>query len=124
MLNKKGQTLILFVIMIPIILGIAALVIDVGVIFANKSHLKEVTKTAIRENISNIDNDTDTKIKNILIKNEVNVDNLEIKISDNKINVKNEISIDSIFGSIIGIKNYKIIEDITGYKENEKIIIE
>lgn len=124
MLNKKGQTLILFVIMIPIILGIAALVVDVGVIFANKSHLKEVTKTAIRENISNIDNETDTKIKNILIKNEVNVDNLEIKISDNKINVKNEISIDSIFGSIIGIKNYKIIEDITGYKENEKIIIE
>lgn len=124
MLNKKGQTLILFVIMIPIILGIAALVVDVGVIFANKSHLKEVTKTAIRESISNIDNDTDTKIKNILIKNEVNVDNLEIKISDNKINVKNEISIDSIFGSIIGIKNYKIIEDITGYKENEKIIIE
>lgn len=124
MLNKKGQTLILFVIMIPIILGIAALVIDVGVIFANKSHLKEVTKTAIRENISNIDNNTDTKIKNILIKNEVNVDNLEIKISDNKINVKNEISIDSIFGSIIGIKNYKIIEDITGYKENEKIVIE
>ena len=124
MLNKKGQTSILFVIMIPLILGLAALVIDIGVIFANKSHLKEVTKTAIRENISNIDSDTDKKIKQILIKNEVNVDNLEIAINDNRINVKNEISIDSIFGSIIGIKNYKIVEDITGYKENEKIIIE
>lgn len=124
MLNKNGQTLILFVILIPIILGIFALVVDVGVVVSSKSHLKEVTKTVIRENVQNIDSDTEEKIKKLLIKNEINVDNLETEIIDNKIRIKNEIEVQSVFGSIVGIKNYKIKIDILGYMENDKFIIE
>ncbi len=120
--NKHGQTLVLFVILIPILLLLAAFVIDMGVIISNKAHLKEVTKLAIKENVDNLE-DTN-KIKKILEINKVDVNNLEINIIDNKINIKNEISVKSIFGSVVGILDYKIKINITGYKSNDKIIIE
>jgi len=73
----------------------------------------------------NVDNLEDTnKIKKILEINKVDVNNLEINIIDNKINIKNEISVKSIFGSVVGILDYKIKINITGYKSNDKIIIE
>jgi len=122
MINKRGQTLALFVILIPILLVIAAFVIDMGVVIYNKSHLKEVSKMALNENVDNLDNTNN--IKKILEKNKVDINNLEINIIDNKINLKNEIEVESIFGAIIGIKNYKVKMNITGYKNNGQIIIE
>lgn len=122
MLNRHGQTLVLFIILIPILLLLAAFVIDMGVILTNKMQLKEVTKLAIKENIDNPDDIN--KIKKIFEINEIDISNLEINVIDNKINIKNEIEVKSIFGSVIGILNYKIKIDITGYKSNDKIIIE
>ena len=46
-MNKHGQTLILFVILIPILLGLAAFVIDVGFMVSKRVELKEVSKTII-----------------------------------------------------------------------------
>lgn len=122
MLNKQGQTLVLFIILIPILLLLAAFVIDMGVILTNKMQLKEVTKLAIKENVDNPDDIN--KIKKIFEINEIDISNLEINVIDNKINIKNEIEVKSIFGSVIGILNYKVKIDITGYKSNDKIIIE
>lgn len=122
MLNKHGQTLVLFIILIPILLLLAAFVIDMGVVLANKMQLKEVTKLAIKENVDNLDDIN--KIKKIFEINEIDISNLEINVIDNKINIKNKIEVKSIFGSVIGILNYKIKIDITGYKSNDKIIIE
>ncbi len=121
-LNKRGQTLVLFIILIPILLGLGALVVDMGVIMASKAHLREVTIMVIKENLDC--SDTENKIKKLLVKNDISVDNLEIEFIDDKLNIKNEIEINSVFGSIVGIKNYQIKVDITGYKENEKVIIE
>lgn len=122
MLNRHGQTLVLFIILIPILLLLAAFVIDMGVILTNKMQLKEVTKLAIKENVDNPDDIN--KIKKIFEINEIDISNLKINVIDNKINIKNEIEVKSIFGSVIGILNYKIKIDITGYKNNDKIIIE
>ena len=122
MFNKKGQTLILMVILIPIVIGIMALVVDVGYLSLEKIHMKEVTKTVIREDLEkNMDNKT---LEEILKKNDIDIQNLKIKRSDNKLNIQNEVEIESIFGAIIGINEYKIKIDITGYKENEKIKFE
>ena len=73
MINKRGQTLALFVILIPILLVIAAFVIDMGVVIYNKSHLKEVSKMALNENVDNLDNTNN--IKKILEKNKVDINN-------------------------------------------------
>ena len=42
MLNNKGQSLVLFVLLLPIMLGIMALVIDVGNVFVKKNHIDNV----------------------------------------------------------------------------------
>lgn len=120
-MNKHGQTLVLFVILLPIILLLAALVVDMGVILNSKTKSKEVTKTIIRENFNDLDEE---KVKDILTANNIATENLEITNSDNEINIKNTYEVESIFGSIIGIKSYTIKIDITGYKKNEKIIFE
>lgn len=120
-MNKKGQTLGLFVILIPILLILGALVIDVGVVINSKVKAKEVAKTIIRENFNNLDEE---KVKMIFSNNKISIKNLEISKSNDRINIKNKYEVDSILGSIIGIKSYKVKIDLTGIKKNEKIIFE
>lgn len=121
-MNKRGQTLALFIIFIPIFIGLAALVMDTGLVISKKAHLKEVTKTAINAYFNK--KMDEEKIKDLLIKNEISVDNLVLEIENNKIMINNEIDVDSIFGGLIGIKEYKIKLKLTGYQDNGKIIIE
>lgn len=120
-MNKHGQTLALFVILIPILLLLVAFVVDMGVVINSKVKTKEVAKTIIRENF---DNFNEEKVKEVFNKNKISTQNLEIIRSDNKINIKNKCEVESIFGAIIGLKSYSIKIDITGIKENEKIIFE
>lgn len=121
-MSKRGQTLVLFIIFIPIFIGLAALVIDTGLVISKKVQLKETTKTIIKEYFNK--NLNENEINDLMVKNDVDVGNLVIEIEDNKIVLNNETKIDSIFGGLIGIKNYKIKIQVTGYKENDKVIVE
>lgn len=124
-MNKHGQTLIIFIILIPIFLGILALVIDVGLVISKKSELKEITKTVIKETIKDLKNDNlNEQIINLFAKNNIEVDNLRIETNEESITIKNEIEIDSIFGNILGFKKYKIKSDIKGTIKENKIIYE
>lgn len=120
-LNNHGQTLVLFVILIPVLIIFVAFIVDTGVVINSKTHLKEVSKTAIRENI---DIKNEEFIKKAFEKNNIDVKNLKIDFVENGIHIKNEYEIDSIFGSIIGIKTYRIHVDIRGIKKENKIIFE
>ena len=120
--NKKGQTLILFIILIPLILGVMAVVVDVGLLISKNSNLKETTKIVIKDSLNN--NLNEEEIRELFIKNKIVVDNLEIKLDNDKIEIKNKVKIDSIFGAIIGLKKYTIKIDIMGYKDNNKIVID
>lgn len=124
-MNKHGQTLIIFIILIPIFLSILALVIDVGLVISKKSELKEITKTVIKETIKDLKNDNlNEQIINLFAKNNIEVDNLRIETNEESITIKNEIEIDSIFGNILGFKKYKIKSDIKGIIKENKIIYE
>lgn len=107
MINRKGQTLILFVILIPILLGLAAFLIDMGLIISKKVHYNEVTRTVLND-VYKDGTFLEEDFKNLLVKNEVDIKNLKIVVDDNKIIINNVIEIDSIMGNIIGIKKYEI----------------
>ena len=49
MKNNKGQTLVLFIIFIPILLLLAAFVIDTGIIIRESTRLKSTTKTVLKD---------------------------------------------------------------------------
>lgn len=120
-MNKRGQTLILFVILIPILLGLCALVIDVGLIVSKSVELKEVSKSIIRH--SYLDT-SEEEIREMFLENDIPVNNLVIEIDEFRIHIQNEYKIDSIFGKIIGIQEYEINVDLTGTWNDEEVIIE
>ena len=122
-MNKRGQTLIFFIILLPFIIGCMAFIIDTGIIAQEKNHLNKTIKMVIKNVYQNDKVDYET-IENLLTKNKIDNNNLLIEINNNKIRIKKEKEIDSIFGSIIGIKKYKIKSEIVGYKNNNKIQFE
>ena len=121
LMNKHGQTLIFFVILIPILLGLCALVVDVGYIVSKNRELKEVSKTIIEDYFNGLDVQ---EIKELYEENSIPIDNLEIDINEDSIHIVNYYEVDSIFGSVIGISDYDIRVDITGTIKDDKVIFE
>ncbi len=119
-MNKKGQTLILFVILIPIFFLFCAIVVDTGIVVDKKIELKEITKEGIELGLNN----KEEEIKNLFLKNKIDVTNLKVNTENNRVEIENEIDVDSVFGSLIGIKTYKIKVYLKGYYQDKKIIYE
>ena len=69
-MNKKGQTLILFVILIPILLGLLAFVVDVGFIVSKTVQLKEVTKMILENTYEDASLE---EIKDLFLENDIPV---------------------------------------------------
>lgn len=121
-LNNKGQTLIMFVLLIPLILLIMALVIDTSFVYKEKIKFQSITKTILRNTYDKrYESNFEEYVSNLYQKNKINTDNLKIKVNENDIIVKNDYKINSIFGRIIGVKNYKIKLSFKVYKENNNI---
>lgn len=116
-MNNKGQTLVLFIIFIPILLLLAAFVIDTGLIIHESTRLKSTTKTVLKD-IYYKEDKTEEKIINLLNENKINTDNIKITTNGSSIRIKNSYEINSIFGKIIGLKNYEVKLDITLKEEN------
>ncbi|MCM1053675.1 MAG: pilus assembly protein TadG-related protein [Ruminococcus sp.] len=121
LLNKHGQTLILFIILIPLMLIVMAFVVDIGLVMSEKVHLKETTKIAI---INNYDSKNINDIKELIKKNNIDINNLKIETNNNNLTIENEIKVESIFGKIIGLNNYRIKIKAKGYKTGNKVIVE
>ena len=99
-MNKKGQILISFVLLLPLLLAFLGYVVDISYIKYEENKLDNIIATNtnyIREN--NID-----KIKELLTYNDKQI----IKISKKSSNLKIEKEIPSFFGKIIGFKKYDI----------------
>lgn len=118
-MNEKGQVLVLFVIIMPIIILTLIVMIDLGKIYIEKSKTKEIIKDTIEYGLKNYDETINEKINNLI---DININ----KISDKTIFVtEDEIRINitqegyKIFGKKIKLE-YKYI----GKKEQEKITIE
>lgn len=78
-MNNKGQVLVIFVILIPIIILLFTLVIDIGNMYIEKRNINNNLKYAIEYS-----NKNNTNIEEILNKN---LDNIEINYYDEEIKV-------------------------------------
>lgn len=125
-MNNKGQTLVIFVILIPLLIVLLALVIDIGLIQSEKTKLNNSLKVIIKnsfnnqEELSNIEN----RFNELIKENKLNYEKIEVNYLNNRLSIKLIKSISSLFGKAIGINNYDIEIQLTGYKENDKLIIE
>ncbi len=120
-LNCKGQSLVLFVLILPIILMIMIMVIDIGKMVNLRNQLDSINYLAIDYALDNIDNENlSLVIEELIKKNDLDINIAKISIS-NKIEVELEKDVDLIlFGNkIIDVKSSYI-----GYSDNNKKIIE
>lgn len=119
MLNRRGQTLVIFILLFPIIIAILAFLIDVGVMIYEDKRVDNITFSILE-----IDNIDEAKIVDIYKKNKVDISKLQILIDDEKIVIDNHYNVKSIFGNILNIKNYKIGVKAIKYFDDNRIILE
>lgn len=81
MLNNKGQSLVLFILIIPILLGIMALVIDVGQALNQKNELNNTIEFILEYALSSDDTSSDQPSDTSLEELNSNDSNLELEPS-------------------------------------------
>ena len=142
MFNNKGQSLVLFVIILPILLIILILVIDIGRVILLKNELDSINKIVLdygldeMEDLDNIlvnddsvdiyqlVNDIEDRIKNVIILNKDDIDTINIDLKENKIYIYLDDSINGIFSKLIDISIFDVKSSYVGYIDNDKKRIE
>lgn len=119
-MNNKGQTLVLFVLILPIIIFIMLLVIDVSNMFITKQELNNINKIVLNYGLDIIEEENiDIKLEELINKNILNNEHT-IKIDNGIIEVEIK---KNIQGIITKKKIYEVKSVYKGYiKEDEKVI--
>lgn len=119
-MNNKGQTLIIFVILIPILILVAALVVDTGLMTFEKERYRGIIENGIEEYFDTGNVEETEKIFSL---NDIPKEEYTIIVQENQIEVSLNITIEAIFGKIINIEEYEIKMNYVGTKEGERVII-
>ena len=126
-INNKGQSLVMFVLIIPIFLLILTLVYDVGNAIYEKDRLSNTNYLTIEYGLNNIDTVTENDLKNLIEQNTSNLKYIYITIEKNQIEIKIEKDAKSIIGKMFNFNLVKIISHYKGkiinnQKEIERIV--
>lgn len=123
--NNKGQVLVLFVLMVPLIIFIIAYFLENMFISNEKQKLDNINQMLLeysyenKENVGLYDAILNLALKNdkeIIIESfDINIDYIEITLSKD---------MDSMFGKIIGINKYEIISKYKATILDDKVIYE
>ena len=125
MLNNKGQSLVLFVVVLPILLLIVILVIDVGRLIVCKQELDNINNIALDYGLDNIDVDNlENELRNIILLNKADIDEVNIFVVDNKIYIELNDKIEGLFTGLINVSIFDINSSYVGYIEVDKKKIE
>ena len=118
-MNNRGQTLVLFILLLPIFLLILILVIDVSNIALCNIKLKNISKIATNYGLDNILEFDSNSIYDIINKNDKDID-ASVSLDNGIINLQ-------VSKNVIGIINrgkvYKVIVCYQGYLELDKKVI-
>ncbi len=108
-MNNKGQTLIIFVVLLPILILLLAFVVDTGLILKEHTKLNGTIKTILKSTYQKKDEENyQEMVTDLFVKNNLSTTNLVVEVQKDFVTIKSEYAKESIFGKIIGIKEYKI----------------
>ena len=123
MLNNKGQSLVMFILIIPIFLGIMVLVIDIGNVIYYKQDIDNINKVVINYGLSHMDDeDVLSNMKELAKLNNKDL-SIEIVFNDMEYCVSSSYYVNGIFSSIFKMKGFNIKSKYKGYKDIDKDII-
>ena len=122
-MNNKGQSLVLFVLVIPITFMVLLMVYDIGNMVLLKNELNDINYLVVDYGIDVMTlDDKEEKVRELINKNKSDIDNIDINFEDDKIYVTLEDSVDMT--AINNIKIFKIKSSYVGYIQNGEKIIE
>ena len=122
-LNNKGQSLVMFVLIIPILLLIMILVIDVGNVIMNKQELDNVNYLTIEYGLEHLeDSDLENKLAKMIVVNDLKLKEISVNVEVDRINVVLKKTVKGIIAK--KFKIFDIESKYVGYIENEKKKIE
>lgn len=118
MINNKGQTLTLFVVILPVLLLLLVLIIDVGKMIVSKLELNNISEIVLDYGLDNLEKENlHDDLMRLVKLNHQTVD-VNINIVDSKIYINLSNDSKSLFRNLINIKSSYV-----GYiVDNEKRI--
>jgi len=119
-MTNKGQSLVIFVLLIPIIFILITLIWELGNLSLVQSKYESEIKEAIAYGLRHENENLKEKVTELL---DSNIEGeKDIEVSDGKIKIHVKKQYNTIYRAIFKNK-FDIDITYTGYKENEKIII-
>lgn len=123
MLNNKGQSLVLFILIIPIFLLLFVLVIDVGNMISIRRELDNINHITIDYGLKKIDTVNEEELKEIIKLNDEKVIINSVVIEENKITINLSKQYDGYFLGLLKIKLLNIKSSYIGeIKDYNKVI--
>ena len=123
-MNNKGQSLILFVLLIPVLLLILFLVYDMGNIVLLKEKLDNINYIVIDYGLDNLDNlELETKLNDMINKNKNDIDKIDINIENNIIKITLKDKISNKVSILKNFDNLDVSSSYIGYLDEDKKII-
>ena len=121
-MNSKGQSVVAFIIIVPIFLLLLAFIVDTGLVLNEYTKLESLTKTILKKTYEDrMQSNYLNEIKTLYKKNNISTQNIEVIVLDDMVKIENEYNTKSIFGQIIGIKKYDLKIKMKVYNENNNL---
>lgn len=120
-MNNKGQALIIFVIILPILLMTLTLIIDLGFLYIEKRNINNTVCDAVEYYLNNLnDVNVNNKIKVLLNKNIKDIKDIDIKSNDEYVLITVTKDRKSIYSIIM--QEHELSITYKGIKLDKKII--
>lgn len=119
-MNNKGQTLVIFVLLLPLFLILLAYIVDTSILFYEKNRLDDINKMVIDYKMYHIEANEE-KIHTYILKNDKEIRIKKINMNDEKIEIYLSKKIKSLFGRIIGFNSYDITSSYRGMIDKKEI---
>lgn len=124
-LNNKGQSLVLFVVLLPILLFVIVLVVDIGTIMTSKQDLNNINYMMIDYGLDNIGKENlENEITNYILLNTKKLDDIEVKIIEYEVYIYMKKYEKSLIAHIFNIQGFEIVSEYKGTIVNDKKNIE
>lgn len=117
-MNNKGQSLVIFIVIIPVIFIVFSFLSDYAYLVYSQNKYENISKDIIKSTLE------EDKIRDLYQKNGYEVNNFKYKIDNDKIYIQNSYEVKSIFGKIINLKYYNVSINYVVINDKNGIIIE
>lgn len=124
-MNRKGQVLVMFIILVPIFFIIMTLLIDIGNLILTNNEINDVSYMVLEHCLDHLDEEDiiDTSKELLKLNNkELNIESF--KIENNKVYLNVSYQVKGIISNIVNIKLFDINNKYEAYIKDDKKIIE